>query len=625
MSHRFLLVGLDAADWKLLHPLIDAGEMPAFSRLVEGGASGELLGVQPFLPAMLWTSIVTGKRAWQHGICHSAELAKDGRRLKSISFLHRRSPSLWQMLAHEGKRCLVVGWPGTHGESSDNLIIVSDRYPESTAGPGVKPWPPAEMGTYWPEKVGSSLDAKRVSPENIGPNVISNYIPSWKKIDQKRDHRLGQLRLFLASDYSHQTATLELLKEEKWDFAAIRFPALAPISRLFLPHHLSAQQESVNNESEIYGNVVRSTCRILDQMLHQIIELAGPKTAVMVVSGHGVRTLNIPPGGFSPKDNESWKSPYGIFSACGPKFASDALLHGASVLDVAPTVLTWFGLPIGDDMEGRVLVEAFTVFPEITRVESWESWMGISPAADHDKTELRRTNAAVVLRSESDWNLVQSCLEASRYQEALPVLNRLFREFPERVEVCHALFQCQMALGHLSDAADTLEVALESIPPGISSLLPRAELALAKSDFKLARSLVSAAMALKPTHPMALRKLGLLLLRLRDWNALAEIAKQALSMDEHEPLAWLGLAAAQLRKGNASEAVEAATRAIQLKYFMPDAHFVLARGLVAQGRWQEAKEAMQVLLKLQPDNRAAATYYKRLPRQGDSSKTNASP
>jgi len=114
-------------------------------------------------------------------------------------------------------------------------------------------------------------------------------------------------------------------------------------------------------------------------------------------------------------------------------------------------------------------------------------------------------------------------------------------------------------------------------------------------------------------------------LRLRDWDALAEIAKQALSMDEQEPLAWLGLAAAQLRKGNAAEAVEAATRAIKLKYFMPDAHFVLARGLVAQGRWQEAKEAMQVLLKLQPDNRAAATYYKRLPRQDDSSKTNASP
>jgi tetratricopeptide (TPR) repeat protein len=275
-------------------------------------------------------------------------------------------------------------------------------------------------------------------------------------------------------------------------------------------------------------------------------------------------------------------------------------------------------------MAGRVLVETFAAFPEITRLESWELWLGISPAPARDKTESPATDAATILRRESDWNFVQSCLEASRHQEALPVLSRLFREFPERVEVCHALFQSQLSLGHLSDAAATLEVALESIPAGISSILPRAELAMAQGNSKLARSLVSEAMALKPRHPMAMRNLGLLLLRLREWDALAEIAKQALSLNEQEPIAWLGLAAAQLRKGNAAEAVEAATRAIKLKYFLPDAHFILARALVSEGRWLEAREAMQVLLKLQPDNRAAAKYYKKLPQEHDSAKKNTS-
>ena len=53
-------------------------------------------------------------------------------------------------------------------------------------------------------------------------------------------------------------------------------------------------------------------------------------------------------------------------------FAQDALVFGATVLDVAPTVLTWFGLPFGDDMEGRVLLESFGKAPEVTRVPSWE-------------------------------------------------------------------------------------------------------------------------------------------------------------------------------------------------------------------------------------------------------------
>ena len=47
-------------------------------------------------------------------------------------------------------------------------------------------------------------------------------------------------------------------------------------------------------------------------------------------------------------------------------------MFGATVLDVAPTVLTWFGLPFGDDMEGRVLLESFGAAPEVTRVPSWE-------------------------------------------------------------------------------------------------------------------------------------------------------------------------------------------------------------------------------------------------------------
>lgn len=63
--------------------------------------------------------------------------------------------------------------------------------------------------------------------------------------------------------------------------------------------------------------------------------------------------------------------------------------------------------------------------------------------------------------------------------------------------------------------------------------------------------------------------------------------------------------------------MEASRHQEALQFFLPDAHFVLARGLLAQGRWQEAKEAMQTLLKLQPSNRAAAMYYKRMSQEND--------
>jgi tetratricopeptide (TPR) repeat protein len=193
------------------------------------------------------------------------------------------------------------------------------------------------------------------------------------------------------------------------------------------------------------------------------------------------------------------------------------------------------------------------------------------------------------------------------------------------MEVGQSLFHCQLTLQKHSEVEETLQVLLEGLPPGVWSLLPRIELCVARKQIQEARKLVNQAWNLRPTQPEALRWLGMLLLRLREWNALEELANQALKLDENEPLAWLGLAEAQLRKRLAAEAEQAALRAIGLNYYMPQAHFVLARALVVQGRWQEASETMQTLLKLQPTNRAAATYSQRLSRQEHSPLANTAP
>jgi len=174
----------------------------------------------------------------------------------------------------------------------------------------------------------------------------------------------------------------------------------------------------------------------------------------------------------------------------------------------------------------------------------------------------------------------------------------------------------QMLSRLVQAAGDNASVLNEGLPAGIWALLPRAELCIAKRDFREARSLVTEAWNSHPTHPDALRRLGLLLLRLRDWNALADLAKQALKLDDNDALAWLGLAEAQLRKQLAAEAEEAALRAIGLNYYLAQAHFVLARAFIAQGKWQQARDTMQTIQMLQPSNRAAAAYAKRMGAAG---------
>jgi predicted AlkP superfamily phosphohydrolase/phosphomutase len=61
-ERKILLVGWDAADWKVIRPLMDAGKMPNVRRLVENGCSGPIATLHPPLSPMLWTSIATGHR-----------------------------------------------------------------------------------------------------------------------------------------------------------------------------------------------------------------------------------------------------------------------------------------------------------------------------------------------------------------------------------------------------------------------------------------------------------------------------------------------------------------------------------------------------------------------------------
>ena len=615
MLRRLLLIGWEAADWRILHPLIDAGKMPTLGRMVENGASGSLLSAQPLVPAPQWTSLVTGKRPWQHNICHQAERDAETRRLVPISAAHRTSTALWEMLAREGRRSLVVGWPATHGARCENAAIVSNRYPEPTAGPGVKPWPPAARGAYWPEDLGSRLNGLRVSPEDIQADLISRYVPDWKALDQKRDRRLGHLRLFLAADLSHHAAMMQLLPSNDWSLAAIHYPALGAISALFLPYGAPKRDWISQAEFKLYENVVPAACIVLDGLLHNLVQAAGKETAVVIASAHGINQ-QLPPQYPRAGLNDVWKAPYGILAACGPGFARDALLLGATIHDVAPTILTWFGLPIGDDMECRALIESFAVVPEVTRVASWDlKHEGVANDTDPSPAQTGQSPPDP-LSSEYEWNRALSYLDGARYEKALPLLEQLFRSFPERAEFARTLFQCQLNLKKTAEAGRTLGVLLEGTSPGIWSLLPRVELLLATGDRMEARTLAAEILSLKPADPEAMRRLGMILWRLREWQLLAELARAALERDESEALAWLGLAEAKFRLGEPAEAVEAAKRAIGLNYFLAQAHLVLSRALLALGRWAEAREAMQTVLRLQPNNRAVAAYSRRTGLEG---------
>src|SRR5262245_17186980 len=66
--HRVLVIGLDAADWEIIDPLVRAGRLPHIADLVRNGARAPLRSYDPMISPLIWTTMVTGVAPSEHGI-----------------------------------------------------------------------------------------------------------------------------------------------------------------------------------------------------------------------------------------------------------------------------------------------------------------------------------------------------------------------------------------------------------------------------------------------------------------------------------------------------------------------------------------------------------------------------
>src|SRR5580700_5039572 len=194
---KVLLVGWDAADWKVIHPLMDAGKMPNVQWLVKNGATGQIATLHPHLSPMLWTSISTGKRPFKHGI---PEPAPDGSGVRPVTNLSRTSKALWNILSQNDLRSVVIGWWPSHPAEPINGVMVSDHY-HRAGGPLQEGWA-LPANTVHPGELAETLASLRMHPDLLLPQMVEQFIPLAKEIDQDRDQRLAVYLRTLAESMS---------------------------------------------------------------------------------------------------------------------------------------------------------------------------------------------------------------------------------------------------------------------------------------------------------------------------------------------------------------------------------------------------------------------------------------
>ena len=386
MSKKVLFIGWDAADWKAIHPLMDAGKMPHLQRLVETGAMGRVATLQPPLSPMLWTSIATGKRPFKHGIHGFSEPTPDGRGVQPITNLSRTSKAVWNILNQEGQRSVVVGWWPSHPAEPLHGVTVSDHYhrahrplgPEDVAG-----WPLLD-GTVHPPELHERLAELRMHPQELAGPMLTPFLPALEKIDRKKDRRFAMLCKIIAECVSIHSAATWLVDNQEWDFFAVYYDAIDHFCHGFMQYHPPRQPWVREEDFERYSQVVSTAYELHDQMLGTLLAKARRKARgedklnVLLMSDHGFHPDHLRPRAIPdiPAGPAIEHSPLGIFVLNGPGIKQDEPLYGVSVLDAAPTLLALFGLPTGEDMDGRVVKAAFEEPPEVGTIPSWEAVSG---------------------------------------------------------------------------------------------------------------------------------------------------------------------------------------------------------------------------------------------------------
>jgi tetratricopeptide (TPR) repeat protein len=630
-AQKVLLIGWDAADWKVIRPLVERGLMPNVKGLLEGGVSGNLASIQPMLSPMLWTSIATGKRPHKHGIHGFTEPRPEGDGIRAASSTSRTTKALWNILTQSGLGTHCVNWYASHPAEPINGVCVSNRFAVVPPAPGA-PWPLAP-GTVHPTEAGAVLAGLRVRPEGLDASMLLPFIPRAARIDQARDKRLLACAVILAEAATTHAAITWALEHRPWDFASVLYNAIDQFCHLFMEYHPPKQAHVCDEDFEIYQGVITAAYRFHDMMLGRLLELAGHDATVMIVSDHGYRTgeqrLRETPRTLEGVSLNH--RPQGVCMLRGPGVKRGEALEGASLLDVTPTVLTLLGLPVGADMDGRAWVEALERPAEVDRVLSWDAIGG--DAGQH--SPLQREAPAESLEAirhlielgyveppdedvrrvvdrtveENQFNLARSLIDARQPTRAVAMLEGLLRKRPEHPGYHQALFEAYYALGRYADCRRLAEVMWARGYRGPLVNLGLGAVDVAERRVESALKHLAEAERVNPDLPGLHVLIGRAYLRLRRWDDAARAFETALRLDGDSETAWHGLASAALGQGHFEQAAEHALRAVGLRADYAEAHYHLGVALDRLGRHREAAVALARCVALQPSLIAA---YRRL-------------
>ena len=250
---RTLIVGLDAACWEYLDPLINSQRLPNLARLIEQGAHGSLHSTMPPLTAVAWSSLATGVNAGKHGVFAWTQSQPNSYRTLPVTGNHRVGTTVWTRLNEAGVKVGVVNVPLTYPPHSlDGFLLCGFSSPLSardlTYPTDLLEEIEASFGTYFPT---FQVDPSEVTPSEFYHDLRTHQrkiVEIGGALSKSHSIQVLIINLMLVDHSNHGMPTMDLVEKAIIDTDAdlgLLLEEFAPDNVLLISDHGSRRVRGV--------------------------------------------------------------------------------------------------------------------------------------------------------------------------------------------------------------------------------------------------------------------------------------------------------------------------------------------------------------------------------------------
>ena len=347
---KVALVGLDGADWQVLRPMMERGELPAFAGMTKNGSTASLATFPDSNSAVIWTSIYTGALPDRHGVLDFYRIELPGlslypvhrtffkelsgplARLRMINRYSVHALPIWEIADHAGLTIGIVdgyfySFPAIVPSRKESYVLSYglDGYAKEPDG---KKMEEAELFVQPPGLF------RELRPLLDLPDFEWQSAAALRLLDERPQPKLLNV-------YTHEPDTVQHLFW-KW----------------YQPQYFLGVDEDEVREK---GDSIPAMQRGFDAFLGKLRQKLEPDTVLIVASDHGHAPTILHQDFYTQHRH----GPPGILLMQGGPIKPGAVIEGAHILDLYPTMLYLLGLPVPEDAAGKVLLDA--IDPEFVR------------------------------------------------------------------------------------------------------------------------------------------------------------------------------------------------------------------------------------------------------------------